>query len=738
MRIKSSLCFIALVVIVFVTISLHEASAQVQVNSALSAYKEFVKTGLNLTSQAIQAGNYDYAKAYSRETLDVFAQSMQTTREVNPTIVNDIHLTLVDLQADVKPSQRDSLLQKIDHINSLLVQIPEPTSYDPNMLSYMLTAVDQVYQDANSTASEPLFYFANYLVTETERAYVAKKGSDSNQDSELKLYFAQLKSQMQKRASFATVGNTITGIQNNLLGTKGDYAKSSLYDNIRALYKQLISQIDTGNYNAAAETATTAYLDNFEYLEPDLRSVDPAFDRNMEITMRDNLRSLISSHAPAQVIKDKVTSILLDLDKAEAMVSKVQKTVPASSTQKNLPMGSATATQKTEVEKNVDSIRNKLQLVLNYYRTGNYQAAFTAARSAYLDMYEQVEIPLRTINPDFTVQVETQFSELRTLINNRAEYGKVEQMTIEIKRSLDESERQVTGTGTMAPGIAFTSSLSMIFREGLESVLIIGAILTYLEASRNTKFKPYIYYGALAAIGATAATWFVASYVIQISGVNRELVEAIAAISATGVLFYVSFWILSKIETKKWMEFVKAKVWQASATGGVTVFALLSFFTVYREGFETVLLYQALFGFAKYMETYVILGFVIGIAGLFVVYYIMRRLGRRLPLKWLFGLTMGVGGYLSIAFIGNAVREMQILDWIPTTNLIGIIPRLDINLATMTGIHPTLETVIAQMVLLGVYLIAGLYVLVIKPRKEEHITKLRKSRSQVEQIEEES
>ncbi|WKT58951.1 hypothetical protein QVH35_09360 [Candidatus Nitrosotenuis chungbukensis] len=262
---------------------------------------------------------------------------------------------------------------------------------------------------------------------------------------------------------------------------------------------------------------------------------------------------------------------------------------------------------------------------------------------------------------------------------------------------------------------------------------MLGAILTYLEASRNVKFKRFVYYGIVLAIGATAVTWFIASYIIRISGANRELIEAIAALSATAVLFYVSFWILNKIEHKKWMEFVKAKVWQASTTGGTAVFVMLSFFTVYREGFETVLFYEAMFGFAKYMETYVGLGFVAGIATLLGVYFVTRKLGKRLPLKMLFGLTMGVGAYLSIAFLGNAVRELQTLDILPFTSLLGIVPRLDINMAKMTGIYPTLETIIAQAIMLGIYLVAASYVLVLKPRREEKIATMRKSRREIDE-----
>src|SRR3989338_11313832 len=176
------------------------------------------------------------------------------------------------------------------------------------------------------------------------------------------------------------------------------------------------------------------------------------------------------------------------------------------------------------------------------------------------------------------------------------------------------------------------------------------------------------------------------------------------------------------------MEFVKAKVWQATATGSVMVFVMLAFFTVYREGFETVLFYQAMSGFAKYMEIYVGLGFVVGMISLLGLYFVMRKLGRKLHLRALFGLTMGVGAYLSIAFLGNAIRELQIIDIVSYTGLIGIIPRLDINLAMMTGIYPTFETIIAQIVLLTVYLVASSYILIMRPRKENQLISMIKSR----------
>jgi high-affinity iron transporter len=395
-------------------------------------------------------------------------------------------------------------------------------------------------------------------------------------------------------------------------------------------------------------------------------------------------------------------------------------------------IGQASDASKVSVRNNIDQIRLSLEDMLKQYNKGSYDDALSTSRSAYLDSYENIEVPLRPINPDFTLDMEIKFAELRNLIQAKDSYEKVQDKTFEIRQGLDESERLVSGSGIIAPTIAFSTSFSIIFREGLESALIVGAILTYLEASRNEQFKKHVYYGIAIAVLATAITWFIAQYVIEISGINRELIEAIAGISAVAVLFWVSFWVLNKVETKKWIEFVKAKVWKATTTGSVLVFVMLSFFTVYREGFETVLFYQAMLSFAKYMELYVIAGLTLGIAIVVGVVFLIRKLGKRLPLRVLFGLTMGIGAYMSIAFMGNAVRSFQEAGYISTTHMIGIIPRLDINLANMTGIHPTLETTIAQIMLLSIYLVGSFYILVLQPKRKKAIEISRKSMSDLE------
>ena len=601
----------------------------------------------------------------------------------------------------------------------------------------MLNAADEQYALASEGGgeSEAAHRIAAALFSRSKAVFEADADPGSMLDVEQISFLDSIESTAAARGDFSRVGSLVSAVQRDLLGTETLLHDSAgLYENIRALYGRLLVAVDAGDYAEAEDLAIEAYLENFEYLEPELEAADAEHMHRLEVQMREDLRSMVREGGdPAEIRAFLEGTILPSLDEGEAKVAALASAYPEALASPSFGgvrkgAGETTEDERSGVRGEIDSIRASLGEMLAHYEAGDVQSAYATARTAYLDSYEYVEIPLRPIDPDFTLEVEYLFADLRNLIKREAPYGEVREAATRIERNLDESERLVTGTGQLAPAIAFSASFAIIFREGLESVLILGAILTYLEASRNSRFKPYVYYGVLAAVGATAATWFAASYVVEISGASRELIEAVAALSATAVLFYVSFWILNKIEHKKWMEFVKAKVWQATTTGSVMVFVMLAFFTVYREGFETVLFYQAMLGFAKYMEAYVGLGFVAGMASLLLLYYVMRRLGRRLPLRVLFGLTMGIGAYLSIAFLGNAVRELQVLDIVPYTSMIGTVPRLDINMATMTGIYPTLETVVAQAVLCGVYVAASTYVLVLRPRKERMVAGMRKSR----------
>ena len=672
------------------------------------------------------------------------SKSQNEINYINTEIIN-LEKTFHELQLQLLTNSKNS--------NELILQ-STVSLLDDAYASYS-TALDSV-DNAESNLIDNLFPYKSsigFLNKSNVNYNSISSLFSANVDLEVDSFYNDLYNNIQQKNSLESISQVINAIKRDLVG-ENQTSESKGYDvyfsTIDNLLNQLLVEVNQNNdYKKADKLAISAYLDNFEYLEPPLETVNSTLMLKIELLMREELRQLLKNQSSKETITSFVEDIKNNLQDAQNLLrSNVDiqnaSNISANSSMSNIEalkegfgtfsgtakkMGEADDLSKEGVRNNIDQIRINLNNMLQLYKDGRYDESFSTARMAYLDSYEHIEIPLRPIDPDFTLEMEIKFAELRNLIQQKEPYGKVLSKTTEILKGLDESERLVSGTGIVAPTIAFSTSFSLIFREGLESALIIGAIITYLEASRNDRFKKHVYYGIFIAVGATIITWIVAQYVIEISGASRELIEAIAGVSAVGVLFWVSFWILNKIETKKWIEFVKSKVWQATTTGSVLVFVMLSFFTIYREGFETVLFYQAMLSFSKYMELYVIAGLFAGLGVIIAVAYAVKIFGKKLPLRVLFGLTMGIGAYMSIAFIGNAAREFQELGYISTTHLFGIIPRLDVNLASMTGIHPTLETVIAQIILLSVYLVGSFYILIIQPRRKSLIASSRKSMS---------
>jgi high-affinity iron transporter len=741
---------------------------------------ERIRTQLWLTDQSLDKGSPEMAFAHAfiphSTTFPAIKNQLgQTTGEQSTKQLESL-LTDLPLRMRAGEYSEEKIRESIGQIRRLLDEIsqqfarPEFLS-DKGMVSqivvFLLRDAAQSYTTisnaTNGSGSGNLPQDIDYenavgLVQIARQNYqktLSPLIEDSRRKTEIDSFFNDLESSLAQKMDKDSILRLTTAIERDLSeelsvsqGSESTSDYQHYFTTIRMLLSNVTSEVKNGNYAQADQYAISAYLDNYEYLEAPIEKHDRDLMVAIEEEMREQLRSMIKAGESVESTEAFVSGILVKLDRAEELLrndaSFNQGSSPTSSglfadiegleagfgtyTGERRGIGEAEDPAKADVRSDIDTIRMQLDETLRLHKEGDYDGALVTSRSAYLDSYESIEIPLRPIDPDFTLDMEIKFAELRNLIQAHAPYEQIEAKIVEIRRGLDESERLVSGTGIVAPTIAFSTSFSIIFREGLESALIIGAILTYLEASRNNRFKKHVYYGIVIAIGATAVTWFIAEFIIDISGANRELIEAIAGVSAVAVLFWVSFWVLNKIETKRWIEFVKAKVWKATTTGSIMVFVLLSFFTVYREGFETVLFYQAMLSFAKYMEWYVVAGLVLGLAVIVATAIVVRKLGKRLPLKVLFALTMGIGAYMSIAFMGNAIREFQELGYISTTHLIGTVPRLDINLASMTGIHPTLETIIAQIILLAVYVVGSLYILIIRPRRQRLIESARKSR----------
>lgn len=372
-------------------------------------------------------------------------------------------------------------------------------------------------------------------------------------------------------------------------------------------------------------------------------------------------------------------------------------------------------TRKVPFFNNLQEIRAGLNQFLELYKIQQVKPSVDLVKSIHKNTYQEVIVPLNSINPDVSLALETKFNELFDMVNVQRPYGEIVNKVKEIDDQLDMDGLIASSTTTpLTPTIAFVSSFSIILREGLEAAIILGAIITYLEASRNEKFKKYVYFGIMIAVMTTLGIWFLLDYALRFSGINKDLLKGIAGMAAVVVLFWVSFWALNKMESKRWVEFIKSRVGMAATTGSVLIFILISFFTVFREGIETVIFYQSLFIFTGNIDTYIVSGLVLGLAVVITIALLIKKIMRKLPLRAIFGITMGIGAFMSVAFIGNAIRSFQEAGYIQTTSLINAIPILDTSIASMTGIHPTLESLLAQIVLMGIYLIGLTFMIVIK------------------------
>jgi high-affinity iron transporter len=363
-----------------------------------------------------------------------------------------------------------------------------------------------------------------------------------------------------------------------------------------------------------------------------------------------------------------------------------------------------------------DQVRAQLDSAFALARTGD-PGASARAFDAYMT-FEQVERGVRAKNPGLAAELETAFASLRTRAAGGATPAELDALRRQLEAGLENAERTL-GDQT-SPFNLFVQSFVIMLREGLEAILIVGALMTFLSKMGASQRKRDIHIGVGAAVGASILTAIALETIFVLSPAHREALEGGTMVVATAVLFYVSYWLLSKMEVVKWNHFVKSKVQDALDSGSALALASAAFLAVYREGFETVLFYKALFvaGTAAGVMP-VVAGILAGSVVLVAVYVAISRFGVRLPLKPFFAVTSAFLYYMAFVFAGKGIAELQegglvgttILSWAPR------VPAL--------GIYPTAESLGAQAVLLALALVALVWNFLLEPRRHRGVAAAR-------------
>src|SRR5215510_11876507 len=172
------------------------------------------------------------------------------------------------------------------------------------------------------------------------------------------------------------------------------------------------------------------------------------------------------------------------------------------------------------------------------YQRGRMQAAQTLAVSAYLDGFELVEASLDAVDRRLRMAVEAEMMRYRAMIKNQEPTAAVEAQGNRVQGLLAEAATLLAGARLPASAVFF-SAFVILLREGLEAILVLAAILALLIKGGRRDALPYVHTGWIAALALGGGTWFVASYVIALSGATREVTEGITALVAAVILLYI-------------------------------------------------------------------------------------------------------------------------------------------------------------------------------------------------------
>jgi len=413
-----------------------------------------------------------------------------------------------------------------------------------------------------------------------------------------------------------------------------------------------------------------------------------------------------SGEVPAGLRSFGTTARMSDAQVAAALGAPVETSGPAIAAVRSFQVQES----GVHAEEVLAEVNQRLDSVLTLAAAGQSEAASAEAFEAYLT-FEQVESGLRAIDPSLASQLEAGFATLRGRAGGGATSAELDVLHGELVSGLARAER-ILGT-PMTPSELFVQSFVILLREGLEAILLIGALIAFLMKTGNARRRRDIHIGVGAAVVVSLLTAVAFETIFRFSPASQEVLEGITMLVATVALFYVSYWLLSKMEVAKWNRFVKGKVQDALVSGSMFALPSVAFLAVYREGVETVLFYKALLvaGPASGAVWPVLLGISAASVVLAVVYVLINRFGVKLPLKPFFGVTSAFLYYMAFVFLGKGIAELQGGGVVPIT-VVPWAPQIE-----RLGIYRTVESLTAQGILVLLFVGALIWTFYLEPRR---------------------
>jgi high-affinity iron transporter len=356
-----------------------------------------------------------------------------------------------------------------------------------------------------------------------------------------------------------------------------------------------------------------------------------------------------------------------------------------------LPAGSGAA-EFTDVE-------DLLDRMMEAVAAGDYAQAESLRLDAYATLESGPEAKLTIFAGQLVPPIESLFwygqdnaRGLAYLINAHAPTDEIKATHAMLVSKLEEATAAVQGNSAAAA--VTTNAGIIVFREGLEAVLILASLLGSMKTGPNRRFRRPLSWGAVAAVGATVVTWVIAQGVLTALARYGEALEAVVSLIAIGVLLVITNWFFHNVYWTGWIAnfHSRKKRLIGGDKGQIFGLALLGFTSIFREGFESVLFLQALV-----LESgvgAVLAGVAIGVAGTILIGVVVLLLQAKLPYKKMLVATGIMIGAVLLVMVGNTVHVLQLVGWLPLHGIQGL--DLPYWSGLWFGLFPTWEGILLQ------------------------------------------
>jgi len=442
-----------------------------------------------------------------------------------------------------------------------------------------------------------------------------------------------------------------------------------------------------------AVTFHEAAVAAFEDLRDVLALIDPAATGDTATTLQSMGAHLLAANSGGAVAEPRLLN-----QQAEEVMSTLDELMPEEWKQQS-------------VAGDFDVITSMLDQMENAVRAGDYAMAESARLEAYAVMESGPEARLTSLDPELKLRVEALFwngdathSGLSMLIAQQAGLQPIRTARV----ALNEQLRQVQTLLSVqsAPGAIATNAAVIVFREGLEAVLILASLMGSLKL-QNQQYRRPLWVGTGLALLATVLTWSLARSVLLSLARYGEKLEAIVSLIAIVVLLLITNWFFHKSYWDNWLaSFHGRKRRLLTGETGVWLGLIsLGFTSVYREGFETVLFLQALV--LDGGNQVVLAGVAIGLVLTLIIGFLTFRFQSRLPHKKMLIVTGIMIGAVLLVMVGKTTYVLQLLGWLPAHTMGFALPYWA---GMWFGLYATWEgfalQCLAALIVIGSYLLA--------------------------------